>query len=237
MSSQFAQIKQLPLNLALDKRATLESFYPGGNETVPEQIRLIGTRPVWLYLWGVTGSGKSHLLHAACHRASANGARACLLPLAQHTDMASALLDNLEALDLVCLDDIQAIVGDNDWETALFHLLNRLREQGASVIIAARERPANLSFSLPDLRSRLGWGTLVKIQPLDDEDKIQALQMRTRLRGFDLPRESALYLMRRVARDTKTLMQLLDNLDAASLQAQRKLTIPFLREVLARSDL
>lgn len=227
---------QLPLALKQDAGATLEGYYPGANQGALEQVRAVIHRPTWLYLWGAEGTGKTHLLNATCHHAGAQGRATCLLPLAQHERITPELLDGLHGLHLVCLDDLHAVAGDRQWEEALFYLLNRLRWEGTSVLMAGRSKPSGLHWSLPDLKSRLAWGTLVKLHGLSDEEKIQALQLRAKARGFDLPQESAIWLMRRVARDTRTLMRILEELDTASLQAQRRVTVPFLREVLQDRD-
>lgn len=236
LSRSLAKVKQLALDLSLDQGATFESFFGGENEAAVAQLGLITAQPAWLYLWGPTGSGKTHLLNAVCHKAGAQKLSSCLLPLTQYTRFSAELLDDLDALDVICLDDIDAIAGHALWEEAVFHLLNRLRDKGVSIVMAANQRPGDIALSLPDLSSRLGWGTLIKLKLLSDADKISALQLRARLRGFDLPPESANYLMRRVARDTASLVQLLDRIDTASMQAKRKLTVPFLREVLRQSD-
>lgn len=225
---------QLPLALKLDPGATFDSFHPGANRGALTQVRASAAGPAWLYLWGAAGTGKTHLLHAACHAAGDAGRTACLIPLDQSGGWSPDALAGLQGIHLVCLDGVDAVAGRPDWEEALFHLLNGLRDAGGSVLMAARGRPAAMDVSLPDLKSRLGWGTLVRLRALDDDDKLAALRLRARKRGLDLPDEAAGYLIRRVARDTHTLFALLDQLDAASLAAKRRLTVPFLREVLGK---
>lgn len=226
---------QLPLALRLDPGATFDSFYPGPNRGALAQVGAAAAEPAWLYLWGAAGTGKTHLLHAACHAAGAAGRTACLVPLDQSDGWEPDALAGLQGIDLVCLDGIDALAGRRDWEEGMFHLLNGLREAGGSVLMAARGRPTAMAVTLPDLRSRLGWGTLVRLKALDDDDKLAALRMRARQRGLDLPDDAAAYLIRRVARDAHTLFALLDRLDAASLAAKRRLTVPFLRQVLEDS--
>lgn len=227
---------QIPLALRLDPGATLDSFHPGANRAALTQVRSAAAAPAWLYLWGPPGSGKTHLLHAACHAAGAAGRTACLVPLEDTGDWQPDALQGLQGIDLVCLDGLDAVAGKRDWEEAVFHLLNGLRDAGGSVMMAARGRPAALPVELPDLRSRLGWGMLVRLRPMDDDDKLAALRLRAHHRGLQLPDDAASYLIRRVARDTHTLFSLLDRLDAASMAAKRRITVPFLREVLEGAD-
>lgn len=228
---------QLPLALRLDPGATFDSFHPGANRSALSQVRAAAAGPAWLYLWGAPGTGKTHLLNAACHAAGEAGRTACLVPLDRSDGWAPDALAGLQGIHLVCLDGVDALAGRREWEEALFHLLNGLREAGGSVLMAARGRPASMPVGLPDLRSRLGWGTLVRLKALEDDDKLAALKLRARQRGLDLSDEAAGYLIRRVARDTRTLFGLLDRLDSASLAAKRRLTVPFLREVLEESGL
>lgn len=223
---------QLPLGLRLDPGATFESLQEGANRVAVSEVRAAAAAPAWIYLCGPRGTGKTHLLHAACHEAASHQRTACLVPLGQAHQWSVRALSGLQGVELVCFDELDAIAGDREWEEAVFNLLNGLRESTASVLMAAVERPAALRWRLPDLRSRLGWGTVRRLKPLDDEDKLAALKQRARLRGLELPDEVAGYLMRRVARDTKSLFRLLDRLDHESLAAKRRLTVPFVREVL-----
>jgi DnaA family protein len=108
-----------------------------------------------------------------------------------------------------------------------------VEERGATLIASAGAPPGQLSFALPDLASRFAGSLLLSLQPLDEDAQRQALQWRARARGLDLPEDSARYLQRHFRRDLPTLCTLLDAIDTAALQAQRRLTVPFIREVLA----
>ena len=137
-----------------------------------------------------------------------------------------------ENYDLVCLDDVDALAGERRWEEALFHLYNRIRERGACLVVSCASAPARLQLSLPDLGSRLSWGLVYQLRALDDDQRLLALQLRARQRGCDMPDETGRYLLRRLPRDMPALFDLLDRLDDASLVAQRKLTVPFVKSVL-----
>ncbi len=230
---------QIPLQVSLRDGATFASFFGQGNPQAVHALRemsaLHGER--FLYLWGAPGVGKTHLLQAVCHEGAEKRHAVAYLPLRKSAAIATGYLEGLERLDLVCIDDVQAIAGGADWEQALFHFHNNLREQHGRLIVAANVAPAGLNLSLPDLRSRLSWGPVFQIRALDDAAKIGALQLRARIRGFELPDEVAGYLIRRCPRDMPALFNLLERLDHASLAAKRKLTIPFVRERIAELDL
>lgn len=225
---------QLPLKVTLRDDATLENFYAGDNEEVLAHLGGAGEpgEAAPLYLWGPRGSGKSHLLQAVCHGAGARGAAAAYLPLDQLKTLSPSLTEGLEQLEVVCIDDVHAIAGDAQWETALFHLFNRGRDRGAHLIYSATAAPAGLGLGLADLASRLGGALVFHIRPLSDDQMMSALQLRAGRRGIELPVEVAQYLLRRCGRDMSTLASLLERLDHASLAAQRRLTIPFVREWL-----
>lgn len=223
--------RQLPLGIRLRDAATFENFLAAGNE--PVLAALQHSSEVSLYLWGAAGTGKTHLLQAVCHQATAQGRRAAYLPLAE-PGLHPAMLEGMEQFDLLCLDDVDAVAGDPDWEAALFHAYNRLTAAGHQLRLTASVSPAALAVQLPDLHSRLGWGPVFQLQSLNDVAKRQALQQRAGARGVTLEDEVAEYLMKRCPRDMVSLFQLLEELDEASLAAQRRLTIPFVREYLAR---
>ena len=185
-----------------------------------------------LYLWGGPGTGRSHLLQAACHRMAEVGSLAMYLPLADVLDHGPDLLEGMEQFDLLCLDQLDALVGDAAWEEALFHLYNRLREQGGRLLVAAASAPRVMGFELPDLASRLAWGLVFQLQSLGDEDKQQMLMLRAELRGLQLGEEVARYMLNRGARGMGELFKALEQLDQASLQAQHRLTIPFVKRVM-----
>ena len=228
---------QLPLGLALRDSARFSSFFPGQNLEAVEGLKQSATgkgEPL-VYVAGATGMGKTHLLQAACHDAVQCGRTSSYLPLQELLDYTAAVFDDLEQLDLVCIDDVSAIAGHDDWERGLFDLFNRIRQSGGTLLIAAVKRPDQTGFLLPDLVSRLGWGLTYVLKPLADSDVIAALGCRAQARGLELPEETAQYLLRRFPRDLPTLFALFDTLDTASLIEQRRLTVPFVKSVLDMS--
>lgn len=225
---------QLPLGLALRDSARFNSFYPGENlEAVHElQLSATGRGEALIYVVGAGGMGKTHLLQAACYEAAQSGRTTGYLPLQELPGFAVTVFDDLEQLDLICLDEVAAVAGHEDWERGLFDLFNRVRQSGSTLLIAAGKRPDQAGFLLPDLVSRLGWGVTYLLKPLAEHDVIAALRCRAQARGLQLPEETAQYLLRRFPRDLPTLFALLDTLDTASLIEQRRLTVPFVRSVL-----
>jgi len=226
---------QLSLPLYLPDDETFASFWPGDNPSLIAALQsaLQQEHGSYLYFWSREGGGRSHLLHAACAELSAHGEAVGYVPLDKRTWFVPEVLDGMEQLALICIDNIECIAGDEPWEMAIFDLYNRILETGRTRLLITGDRPPRqLNLKLPDLASRLDWGQIYRLQPLSDEDKLQALQLRARLRGFELPEDVGRFLLKRLDREMRTLFMTLDKLDRASISAQRKLTIPFVKEAL-----
>ncbi len=223
---------QLPLAVQLPVAADFDTFVADRNAEAVAAVRSLaeGGEVGVLCLHGPSGSGRTHLLQAAVRRAHQTGRSAMYLDLTSRLD--SSLLEGLESLELLALDQADRRAGDAGWERALFDLFNRLREQGRGLLVALDRPPAEAGFTLPDLSTRLGWGPVYALQPPREEALAEALQRHARVRGLALSREVIDYLLRRERRDLVTLLALLDRLDRAALAAQRRLTIPFVREIL-----
>lgn len=233
--------RQLPLQLRFKDSSSFENYLPTANREAVEHLRASvralahgPAREPALFVCGAPGTGKTHLLQAACRQAHELNLSAMYLPLSESAALSPALLEDLEAAALVCLDDVERIAGRNDWERALFALCERLRVSGGMLVAAATRPPGELGLTLPDLATRLGWGPVYALQPLDDAGRIGAVQLRARNRGLELPDDVARYILARYPRNLDSLFALLDKLDAASLAEQRRLTIPFLRSLAAK---
>ena len=227
-------IPQIPLGFRLRERASFDSFQPGENAQLLFQLRDFadGQGEAFLYLWGGPGSGRSHLLQAVCRQAAERQRTPAFIPLQEMDRFDPGIFSDLEQMDLVCIDDLQMIAGKASWEKALFRLFNRMREGGSQLLVSADQSPARLGVKLPDLHSRLEWGVSYRLLPLNDECRMQALIVGARRRGMELPQESARYIIRHSPRDMESLQRLLAELDRASLAAQRRLTVPFVKQIL-----
>ena len=227
-------MRQLPLGVQLPDRALFASFLPGHNaEALAHLQHLAATGAAGLtWLCGPQGAGKSHLLQAACAVAGARGGEAGYLPLRTVAALGTGVLEGLAQLRLLCLDDLDCVIGQLPWERALFALLREVGDASGSLVVAAEAPPALQPWALPDLGSRCAAAAVLQLRPLDEGEQEQALMLRARARGFELPEETLQWLLRRFPRDMGSLYELLDTLDQAQLAAQRRLTIPFIREVL-----
>ena len=234
---------QLALNLKLRAGSAFGNFIAGRNAQVLERVSAaVGAMqataanhpPVLasIFLWGESGCGKTHLLEAACRVAHEAGMSPAYVSFQDAHQFPVALLEGLEQAGLVALDDLQCMAGQSAWERAVFGLYEQLRARGGLLLTAARANPATLGVGLPDLASRLGAGLVYQLHLPADTDKILALRQRSTQRGMDMPEEVARYILARYPRDMHALFQLLDRIDQASLAAQRRLTIPFVRSII-----
>lgn len=216
---------QQHLALSLKAHATFANYYPGPNRLIVNSLKRLNAGD-FVYLWG--SHGVSHLLHACV----AESAHAIYLDLSNHTALSIELLDGLENYDLVAIDHFDAIHGNAAWEQALFHLYNRCQQTSVRLLIGAHTAPQAAQIKLADLVSRLNSMLILQLKSLSDVDKVQTLQLRAQHLGLELPLEVAQFLLHHAARDLPALIELLTQLDQASLKAQRKLTVPFVKHVL-----
>jgi len=217
-------MKQLLLDIAADVTPTLDNFLPGRNAELLHTLQTIlqgGVGERFIYIWGEPGSGRSHLLRAWIYAAQQLGQPAAYVP--------GEIPEQWEGGGLVAVDDVARL--DQDGQIALFHLYNRLREAGGALLVSGPVAPGGLDVR-PDLLTRLGWGLVYQVHGLNDEEKAQALQAHARERGFSLPQEVLDYLLRHWRRDLPSLMAVLDALDRYTLEQQRPVTLPLLRQLL-----
>jgi len=225
-------MQQLPLGVRIPDRAVFESFLPARNREAVEHARRTADGEIAGVSWicGPAGAGKTHLLQAICARAASGTAG--YFPLRELVALGTGILEGLTQLECLCLDDLEQVVGVGEWERALFGLWRDVEERSARLVVAAQSPPALLPWALADLGSRFAAASVFQLRVLDESEQQQALQLRARLRGVELPEETSRWLQRRFPRDMRTQYELLDTLDEASLVAQRRLTVPFIRSVL-----
>jgi len=224
--------KQLALDVQLKDFSTFDNFIAGDNRESVDKIRQVvaGENIAVLYFWAPAGCGKTHLLQAACRSAAGMDKRPLYIPLADENSLSPEILSGASDFAFVCIDDLDTIVGNAEWERALFTLFEEMRGQ-APLVVTAKANPRSLGLSMPDLMTRLGSDLVYQLQPLSDQKKIEALQLRATQLGFELADEVGRYVLNRYPRDTHALFSLLDKLDKASLETQRRITIPFIQKL------
>ncbi len=230
---------QIPLELKLPVRADLDDFIAQNKREISQAIRTVidSDGHHYLYTWGNTSTGKTHLLSALCQLAESAQLNIIYLPLKQATEFSPEICEGLETADIICIDDIEEIAGKQEWEIAIFNLYNRIRDAEKKLVISSNQSPASIPVKLADLKSRLAWGITIALKNLTDQDKKHILQQRAANLGMELSDETGNYLLRHHSRTITALLTTLDKLERASLAAQRKLTVPFVKDFLSHADL
>lgn len=228
--------QQLPLHFEFRANHTFADFFPGANQETVDHLKqcVAGTGEQYIFLWGKSGQGKSHLLQACCQQAQNQNLRSFYFDLAAAKLPDPLMLSGLDECDVVCLDNIGQLAGKTDWEQAFFNFFNQHRDQGHQLIVSASCSPHALAIQLPDLKTRLNWGLALKIKALSDHDRIAALIFKADQLGFEIAPQTGRFLVSHYDRNPESLWTLLEKLNFASLAAKRKLTVPFLKKILEK---
>lgn len=218
-------MRQLALDITVPPAPTFDNFVVGRNAEVIAHLRtaIAGGSERFVYLWGEAGCGRTHLLKAAI--AASVGASYVACDVNSYFD---------DAAPLLATDDVECLGADA--QIALFNRYNTLREQGGGLIASGGVPPVQLKLRA-DLLTRLGWGLVLQVRTLSDDEKTQALMRHANARGFELPKEVCSFLLVNAPRDMGTLFSTLGALDRLSLETKRAVTITLLRELLASAHL
>lgn len=225
-------VAQLPLGLRYPPDQRLDTFIAAPLAALAQLRALAAGEAGSLYLVGPSGVGKTHLALAACAEAEQRGISAHYLPIAAYAGRLADALPMPVAGALYALDGIDDVAGQREQEIALFDFHNAAGDRGAHLLYSARLLPDEMALTLPDLRSRLNQASRIALTVADDGLRAQILRQRAERRGLQFDDAAIDWLLKRVERDMASLSALFDRLDRASLAAQRRLTVPFLRSVL-----
>ncbi len=235
MKLKYPSLTQIPFKFDNFKKRDFDSFFQGENKDLlyflNTMIKTRGNNSI--YIWGPQGTGKTHLLQAACKQANEMDWHVTYIPLEQYRDFSIDILDGLGKLDLVCIDDLEFIIDNIEWQQRVTLLFNEIRDNKNSIIISSKISPNNIKIDLDDLKSRLVWGHVFKIKAADDELKIKILKKEANERSFNLNDDVVEFLIRRSNRDLTSLIEILDEIDRSSLAAKRKITVPFVKELIS----
>lgn len=226
---------QQALNLQLAQANTFDTFYAGTDPTLISVLKNVAIGVIdepQILLWGKSDTGKTHVLQAMCHEAAKYNKRAMYLPLKELINQEPSSINDLQDMQLICVDDVHAIAKNPQWENALFNLINHHRASNTTLIISSLNSPTENIFDLPDLNSRTVWGPVYKLATMGEDKLESALVFLAEVRGLELTLEVRNYLLTRYQRDVSTLVGIIEVLDKASLEAQRKVTVPFLKKIL-----
>lgn len=225
--------RQIPLAFPLRSQATF------GNFIVEEDLELVARlqnlamqkAPQTIWLWGESGVGCSHLLNASCHYLQDSGKRVAYIPSMDWNTESDSLL-GYQSFDMVAIDDVHLFVGQKSAEHDLVELYQSLQNTGAIMLLSAHSAPNHLDYLIKDLASRFIAAESYQLLGLSDDGKMRFVQIEAKQRGLELDEGVARFMLTRCSRNLQDLIALLNTLDRESLSQQRKLTVPFLKQVL-----
>ena len=220
---RFTAMTQRPQQLALEllqpPRPSFDSFVVGRNAEAVAALRATaaGSGERFVNLWGRPGSGRSHLLQAIAGCGPSRSCSASDAPIEYEPSVRFYLIDDVDRLSEI-------------GQHRLFVLLNEVRAAPAAAVVTAGDRPPAQLALRDDVRTRLGWGLVYQLHELSDTEKEDALRAHAAARGIALPSEVLAYVLTHMPRDMRTLMAVLDALDAYAMAAKRAITVPLVRE-------
>jgi len=233
---------QLALPVSLPINQTFESYYSPEHQDVIAHLKSLSERDARVgsaltLLCGVEGTGKSHLIYSVCNLADQLGLSCAYLNLDSLQSIDPLMLENSEHQDIICLDNVHNVAGNTAWERAIFDLINKVNErigEGEKIhlLFSLADLPNHSDFQLPDLVSRLNWGTTFKLHEPNDEVRKQIVMLRAQLQGLSFSDAACNFLMSHTNRHLPALMTKLEEIDALSLQSKRKITVPLLKKLL-----
>ncbi len=224
---------QLPLPLRFDKRFSFSNYLSQHARYIKQQLTGLfdESGETMIGLWGAEDSGKTHLLNACAHYAGLSQVSLHLFDAAHLAEADSEGFVDFMPGSVIGIDNLDILAGHPAWEKQFYQLINRVKAGELRFIYSLSQAPRDTSFKLPDLKSRLMWGLLIALEPADDHHLELILKQRADMLGLRLSDEVVHYLMSHYSRKLSDQMEMLYQLDHASMSRQRKITIPLIREI------
>ena len=225
-------MKQIALDIGLAPGPTLKNFFAGPNQAALQHMQLwVGSdkrSPVPTYVWGESGSGKTHLLRAVQATLRDQG---CPVGWMDAGVAEPTAFDELWRV--VILDDVHLYTAVQQHAAFNWFVNATTPSDGQQrwVLAAGSVPPSDLALR-EDLRTRLGWGHIFQLQVLSEPERRAVLRQQADERGVFLSDEVMDFMLNRFSRDLGSLIQLLDQLDGYALQTQRAITIPLIKAML-----
>lgn len=227
-------IEQYPLHFEFRANQTFDDFFAGANAPIINDLKrcILSQGEQQIFLWAKTGQGKSHLLQACCHYAQQNEKQSFYLDLARYRFHKPAIFLGLDDYEIACIDNVDAVIGLEKWERALSAFMQRHYERGHRLILSATDLPNHMMIKTADIKANLSWGLMVQLKTLVNTNSVDALIFRADAMGLEISPQVARFLTIQHQAELDNLWAMLEKLDRASLSAKRKLTLPFLKQLL-----
>ena len=203
-------------------------FFDSSNE----EIKLALKNNEDLFLYGAKDSGKSFLLQSTCNYYASDNKSSVYIPISEAIKHGTGFIDSLEGLDLICLDDIDLIASNQEWEVGIFNLINNCLTSDCRLIFSSSINPSSIKFDLDDLISRIKKIDHIELYSINDASLPEAIKFVSNLRSINLGDKEINYLVTYTKRNMSDLVEIINKLDQLSLELKRKITIPLIKEII-----
>ncbi len=229
---------QIALPLSFDRQFSFDNYFSQRNQLIVDNLKTLiaGQGESMIGLWGASDSGKTHLINACAHYARQQGISFQLYDGKELALYDADNFDNLETCVVLAVDNLDALCGFQDWEEKFYRIINSSKIERLKLIFTLSENPSFLKCRLADFQSRLSWGLLLQLPATGETDIGKVIRLRAGLLGIDLSKEVIAYLLVHYSRQLSAQIEILRTLDRASLSAQKKITIPLIKQALADSN-
>jgi DnaA family protein len=227
---------QLIFPFQINQKASFKSFFcsPDNQNLIRRLTDIVTSRDTnELIIHGEEGSGKSYLMQAICNELSSAEKQFAFIPMKKAFNMGVEIFQNLGSLDAVCIDDVQLIFKTQDWETALFNLINECQQSNCSLMLSlGGTQPLEESVVLPDLLSRIKRMEFVALHAVQDESFSQAIDFVAQQLDISIEKAELEFLLKHQIRKFSLLVKNIIALDKQAASLKRKITIPLIKETL-----
>ena len=228
--------KQLIFPFQINQKASFDSFFcsPDNQNLMTRLTDIVISRDAnELIIHGEEGSGKSFLMQAICNELSSAEKQFAFIPMKKAFNMGVEIFQNLGSLDAVCIDDVQLIFKTQDWETALFNLINECQQSNCSLMLSlGGTQPLGESVVLPDLLSRIKRMEFVALHAVKDESFNQAIDFVAQQLDISIEKAELEFLLKHQIRKFSLLVENIIALDKQAASLKRKIPIPLIKETL-----
>ena len=222
--------KQLTFPWSKSNKSSFDHFYFDKKNLEVKKNLLEGDEDLFLY--GIKQSGKSFLLQAVCNLFASKNKTSLYVPILEVKKYGTNFIDSLDGLDVVCIDDIDLIHSDREWEVAIFNLINDCLISGCRLIFSSALNPSSIEFELKDLVSRIKKIDHVELLPISEDNLLDAIKFICNLRSINLGNREINYLISYSKRNIADLIDIINKLDNLSMQLKRKITVPLIKEII-----
>ena len=221
--------KQLTFPWNKSNKSKFDNFY-FETSNIKVKDSLLGPEDIFLY--GLKQTGKTFLLQSLCNYYFKEGKTSLFIPLKEVMDLGSQITESLESLDLICIDDVDLIAGDDSWEIAIFNLINECLLSNCRLVFCSSSNPSNINFELKDLMSRIKKINHIELSPVKASNLTNAIKFIVNARSINLGEREINYLITYSERSIANLVNIIKKLDDLSMELKRKISIPLIKEVI-----